>query len=814
MDLTTALQHAIDGNAVLFLGSGASAGATPIAGEKFLTGRELALHLCELAAITPPNEDLNFASQRYLKKFGDTKLVSLLQDLFTAREVGSNHQRLSEIQWKSIYTTNYDNVLERAYADKKKKLVAITPDQDSREFTSRRNVIVHINGYIETLTPDALNDSFKLTNTSYLTESFSKSNWSFLFRRSIETARAVIFIGYSMYDLDIQRILFAGEDIKAKTIFIERVGKTAEEIDSSIQIDFGEVLPIGMTGLLSAYDKVKSSYTAQNEGETWFAFDELQIAATDQPLRDDDLFNLLLKGEVRTDAVWDRVNSNAKQPYFVVRDQIEASAKSVADGTTNIVAVSDLANGKSLFCLGLACKLSSQAHRVFWLKDDAENIAGELDRICDLPGKILLVVENYTKRISDLRSIQFRRSQDLVLLLSAKTSLHEVYQPDLQEFLDLSKTIELDLNTLSSREIDGVEQILGTYKLWGERDAWSDRKKRRLLEEDCGGHLSGILLDIVRSPTIQTRFHSLFESFNAKSELADVVVASSVLKLLGMNAPRESVVSELLNSNYLYSLDFKRNPLARELLSFQSGGVIPRSSIVAKYGLISSNDSKSLVDRLVKIAVNAHDRGADSEFYFGIYKDLVTFSVLQSMLPEKGKRDSLIRFYEAIKNLRAAKNHPHFWLQYAIARLASDRPEDLRMAKLFLDTAYAHAQERKNYHTRHMDNVLARYWIQHAIITPEIAIAMLEFADGHALLLKQCRTETSESPFKVARQYLTFYNTRRAQLGANQKTLVRKMAEGILEMIPRLPEHLQLQPTVKFCKSDLESLLNDISAVS
>ena len=209
--------------------------------------------------------------------------------------------------------------------------------------------------------------------------------------------------------------------------------------------------------------------------------------------------------------------------------------------------------------------------------------------------------------------------------------------------MDLGRTIELDLNTLSPREITGIEQILATYKLWGERDAWPDRRKRRLLEEDCGGQLSGILLDVVRSPTIQTRFHALFESFNTKSELADVVVASSVLKLLGMNAPRESVVSELLNSNYLYSLDFKRNPLARELLSFQGGGVIPRSSIVAKYGLITSTDSKSLVDRLVKMAINAHDRGNDSEFYFSIYKDLVTFSVLQSMLPEKGKRDCVGR---------------------------------------------------------------------------------------------------------------------------------------------------------------------------
>ena len=237
-----------------------------------------------------------------------------------------------------------------------------------------------------------------------------------------------------MYDLDIQRILFAGEDAKAKTIFIERLGKTTDEIENSIQSDFGEVLPIGISGLISAYDKVISTYTAKNETETWFAFDELEVQATGHPLRDDDLFNLLLKGEVRTDAVWDKVNSSATQQYFIARDQIETSAKAISDGAVNILAIADLANGKSLFCLGLACKLSSQGHRAFWLRDDAEDLAGELDRICDLPGKILVVVENYTRKINDLRSIQFRRSKDLVLILSAKTSLHEVYQSDLQDF--------------------------------------------------------------------------------------------------------------------------------------------------------------------------------------------------------------------------------------------------------------------------------------------------------------------------------------------------------------------------------------------
>lgn len=812
MDLTTAIKHAIDGRAVLFLGSGASAGAKPIGADKFLTGRELAMLLSGHAGLTPPSEDLNFASQRYRKVRGDRSLVELLQSLFSVSEVTEAHRRLSEIPWHGIYTTNYDNVLERAFSDRKKKLVPITPDQDTKGHTSKKNCALHINGYIDTLTPEALTSSFKLTNTSYLTEAFSKSNWSFIFRRTLETAKSIIFVGYSMYDIDIQRILFGGEALKDKTIFIERAGKPQDEIDSSIQVDFGSVFPIGLNGFWLEYDKVSLEYSAQDQDTTFFAFEEIKPNPTPEPLRDDDVFGMLLSGAARTDLVWSTISGTITTPYYIVRDQLTRAYSEIGFGTRNVISVSDLANGKSLFCLGLACKLASENYRVFWLKDDIDDTAEEIERLCSMQGNIALILENYTRRLDEVRQIESKRGENLLLILSAKTSLHEVYQDDLTQILDAKETIELDLNIIADNDLNAVESLLNTYKLWGDRDAWPQYRKRQFIVRDCGQQLSGILLDIVNSPEVQRRFHGLFESFRAKSEVADVVVAASVLKLLGFNSPKETVISEILDSNYLYSLDFKRDPVTRDVLTFSSGGIVTRSSILAKYGLTTFSDARELVDRLIKIATNAHERGAMSELYFGIYKDLVTFSNLQSMLPEKGKRDSLIRFYEGVKNLRAAKNHPHFWLQYAIARLASDRPEDLRMAKLFLDSAYANAEKKENYHTRHLDNVQARYWIQHSKTVPEITNAMMEFADGHRLLMRQARTETNDAPYKVARMYLAFYNAKKEQLSPQNKEQLKKMTEIVLELASRLPDYIQAYTTVKHCRTDLQSLLADLAA--
>lgn len=812
MELATAIKHAIDGNAVLFLGSGFSVGAKPITGDTFLTGRELSVLLSRECGMNPPSEDLNFSAQRYRKKFSDSTIVSLLQGLYSASSVSEAHRRFSEVPWRSIYTTNYDNVLERAFSDRKKKLLPVTPDLDTREYTSRRNVVVHINGYIDTLTSESLNTSFKLTNTSYLTESFSRSNWSFLFRRSLETCRALFFFGYSMYDLDIQRIIYANEDLKAKTIFIDRPGKTAEEIESSIQIDFGEVLPIGLDGFWQAYDTIKHDYIPQDTSSTLFCFEEIAISPAREEFRDSHVFDLLLKGESKIDFIWDTVNGGHGNPYYIVRDKQDVVLNLISGGTRNVVTTSDLANGKSLFLAGLTCKLIVKGYRAYWLKDEAERATEEIDRLASQPADTLIVIENYPRRLEEIKHVQLKRSENLILLLSAKSGQHETYQEDLLSILDPATTVDIDLNLLTSSELDSLDEVLTTYKLWGDRDAWPATKKRRFLEDDCSCQLSSVLLEIVRSPSVQTRFKALFAAFHDHAGLADVMVAASVVKMLGFNRPSEYIISELLDSNYLYSLEFKRNPLTSELLSLGGGSLIPRSSILAKHGLTSFSDSRLLVDRLIRIAQNAHERGVDSELFFGIYRDLVTFSTLQPMLPEKGRRDSLIRFYEALKNLRSAKNHPHFWLQYAIARLASDRPDDLGMAKLFLDTAYAHAQKRKNYHTRHLDNVKARYLIQHAITLSELPLAMSELAEGHALLIKQCRTEVSEAPFKTAKNYLSFYNAKREMLGATERKHIRAMASRILEHIPKLPEHIQTISAVRFCRSDLQSVINDVDA--
>ena len=810
MDLKVALQHAIDGNAILFTGSGCSFGAVPLEGENFLTGKQLAKKLYSECGIDPaPDDDLYLASRRYLRAKKPDELVSLLEMLFTAKEVSPLHENFSQIPWKGIFTTNYDDVLELAYRNKGKKLKSITIDQDTNKFTARSGCIVHINGYIEDLDRDALNSKFKLTNASYLTEEFSKSNWSFMFRRLLETSRAIFFVGYSMYDLDIGRILYEDSTLKDKTLFIERGDVSPEYFADSVQHDFGTVHAVGLEGFWSEFDAVKKQYNPLERSREILDFSEIKITDNAPLMRDDDAFDFLLKGEMNVDFIWNATKGNGLETAFVLRDAHQTVMDHIHQGERLVVLASDMANGKTAFALGLGTSLISEGYRVFSLNESATKPYEDINTLTGLPGKVAVLIEGYSRRLDELKYFNLRKNQDLIIIVTIKSVFQDSAREKLAEIFG-KQGIEISLDKLSDGEISKVSKLLTTYKLWASKDAQPAWQKERYIKEYCGRELSATLLGVVKSPNVIKRFEALFEAFGKNDELSKIVITASVLKVLGY-AGAKSMVAELVDGRYLYSLDFKRNPAALEILNLSNDRLVPRSSLLAFYGLSTYTNTGFLIEQLISIAKKSHDLGSSDSIYLDIYVSLVNYKLLQSMIPEKGKRDALIRFYESTKNLRAAANHPHFWLQYALARLAYDEPDDLVKAKLYLDAAYAHAKTRPGYHVRHMDNVQARYLLKAGRVEDEIKNAFDNFVQAHQILIRQARSEKTEAPYKAASEYLNFYEAKKRELSPSQLMNIASSADEIIKNFEHLPDNVKEEFSVRSSVANLRSLMSAIN---
>ena len=74
MDYNRALEHVIDGNAVLFCGAGFSLQAKNLRGTSLKSGAALAGHLAKLIG-SPLDSFLEDAAEEFAKKFGDDKLI-------------------------------------------------------------------------------------------------------------------------------------------------------------------------------------------------------------------------------------------------------------------------------------------------------------------------------------------------------------------------------------------------------------------------------------------------------------------------------------------------------------------------------------------------------------------------------------------------------------------------------------------------------------------------------------------------------------------------------------------------------------------
>ena len=149
MEIREAIIHALDGDAILFIGSGFSLGATNEKNDKFETATPLAHKLlkeCEFEEKDFTN-DLGIASRIYQDTKGEIDLVEFLRKEYTAIDVTSEQEIIAKINWQRIYTTNYDNVFELACEKTKKRIQSVILSDRPNDYKNKSNICIPINVY-------------------------------------------------------------------------------------------------------------------------------------------------------------------------------------------------------------------------------------------------------------------------------------------------------------------------------------------------------------------------------------------------------------------------------------------------------------------------------------------------------------------------------------------------------------------------------------------------------------------------------------------------------------------------------------------
>lgn len=178
MTYEMALKYALEGDAVFLVGSGFSVGAeNALSGEdkKLWIGSQLAYELTKLTEMDT-NVPLDIVSQEYIDIYGEKNLVNYLREHYTVKKYEDYYKAFGRIKNIKVYSTNYDDLIEKVCCDCGNKVKGYNINADIRRATKDR-MVMHLNGYVGDLNEEMLPDTFKLSHLSYNNTKFFDTPW-------------------------------------------------------------------------------------------------------------------------------------------------------------------------------------------------------------------------------------------------------------------------------------------------------------------------------------------------------------------------------------------------------------------------------------------------------------------------------------------------------------------------------------------------------------------------------------------------------------------------------------------------------------
>jgi hypothetical protein len=220
IDIAPALVDAIkEQRVVLFLGSGASRGAKHPTGDQIPQGDPLRDLICDRFLGSQLKErPLNAVAAFAANEVGLTAFQSYIRDLLLPFEPADFHLLIPRFRWRAIATTNFDLIVEKAYAktsSRLQNLVKTVKDGDSFEARLNRETVplgfYKLHGCIDFYTDTEI--PLILGNEQYASYAANRSRFYARFR-DLGFEYPIIFAGYSISDPHIQGMLFDLTDPK------------------------------------------------------------------------------------------------------------------------------------------------------------------------------------------------------------------------------------------------------------------------------------------------------------------------------------------------------------------------------------------------------------------------------------------------------------------------------------------------------------------------------------------------------------------------------------------------------------------------
>jgi hypothetical protein len=779
MDLQSAIKHAIDGNAMIFTGTGFSYQATnmKVKDNEFLMGLDFNNYLCDLIGIEH-DEDLKYIAERFLKLNKVQNLIGELQYLLICKESKEHHDILTSINWKKVYTTNYDDVFEQSSKKNAIPKIPVDLSKNPRDFFNQRNIVIHLNGFIHNLSKNTLNNEFKLTNVSYLTDDFIHSNWIQMFKQDLDSSKAVFFVGFSLdSDLDLARIIHSYD--KSKMFFI--ISPKAKEKDINKLAEYGEVLPIGISEFANIVKTIKETYTPiEIIDNNLYCFDyyyKNDFETSD--ITDKDIMDLFMRGNISLKHIYNKV------PYFVERTKLKDIVNQISKNTYKFFIIeATLGNGKTCLLNSLIIELSKDNH-VFLIKDDTYEISNDIDKIItQYKGKKIIIFDNYFLYYSVLKVFNFKNIDDITFIFTARSYLNDVNSSKLFEydFFDVNKATLINITKLDFNEVKQIERLLMQYHMWPFMKSYSTKDRYIYIRKTHKNEIKNIVLELFEHSKIKDEYNKLINNVVKDYNMEKLLILSIINKLIPLNLSYDDIC---------FIIDYRPNisikvPEIKELINIQNNSIVIESSILAEQLLkeYSKSGLMKLTEFLIDIMKRA-DEYKENRKYNNLKRLLISASNIELIFDKKRHKEMIIKYYENIKNLEYCKNNYFFWLQYGITRLDLEQYDESELCFSNARESIKNSLDKNRaFDTFQLDTHYARFIIQDLIHRREYKGSLEAFLQAHKLIVdNNNKFELWHYPLKIANHYSEFYETFKGDMTDSDRAIFMTCCIKVVEKI-------------------------------
>lgn len=747
INIEEAIRSALDGDALLFVGAGLSFLAQRENGGTVPDVDVLIDLLLEQPAGTGSKHKLDRVAGSVVRTKGVNFIYDIVRNNFIVDAVDDRLITLYDLPWKRVYTTNYDNAPEISRAGKRPISTATLDDEPS---SAELGSIVHINGFVKRVSPHNIESELLLTDKSYATSRLIDTGWLSVLDQDIRSARAVIFAGYSIYDLDIERVLIGEDGLSKKAYFF--IAPDADEIEISTLERYGSVIPGGIDVLVQHIKDAAVGYTPPEFATGLTALREIFPVEGEKSKATSvsKLTDQLVYGSLPEQEVLSNEPVFGDQPYIIRREQIDSALEALRLGPwRDVLITGKIASGKSASTLDIASHLRSEGYRVYYA-EKGQSLTVDLAKVAKFSDKTAVIFDGYSPFRDEIRGYASRRQLNHRIIVTERSGIHEFIGDFIDTTPNLGPVFEVALDKINHRDVAEFEALTNFGGFWEDRAGSSVKTRQTYISNNLDGSLYRLLLEIIKSKKVQDQIKAILKPLSQDKSASRIFCSAMIVNALRF----DFTISEWqywFDRNSIRRLATAYTEQLRHFISFDVNRIYVRSGLLSLHVLHGFVDNELIRDCLVDLYERAEKSSAENGKWRSLRIELMKFSSIEPMFAGHAKSTFIFDYFDKIRVFGATRNNPDYWLQVGIASTVFD---DLPRGETCFKNAYARERAKSSPNLTKIDNYAARFEMKQATDTSDPSAAFDQFISANEKLGRQIFLDINRHyPFKTGRYF-------------------------------------------------------------